>query len=136
MKKDWKVGDSARFTKTVTEADIVIFAGVSGDMNPLHVDAEYAKTSRFGQRIAHGALIASFVSNVIGNQLPGEGAIYLSSSLRFRAPTFINDTITTTATIKSIREDKPIFTLECKCLNQRNEAVCDGEAVILYDPPK
>lgn len=136
MKKVWKVGDGARFTKTVTEADIVIFAGVSGDMNPLHVDAEYAKGTRFGQRIAHGALIASFVSNVIGNQLPGEGAIYLSSSVRFRAPTFIGDTITTTATIRSIREDKAIFTLECRCINQRGETVCDGESVILYDPPK
>lgn len=135
MKKDWKIGDSASFTKTVTEADIVIFAGVSGDMNPLHVNAEYASNTRFGQRIAHGALIASFISNVIGNQLPGEGAIYVSSNLRFRAPTFIGDTITATATIKSIREDKPIFTLECRCVNQRNEVVCEGESVILYDPP-
>lgn len=136
MKREFHVGDTASYSRTVTEADIVAFAGVSGDTNPIHVNAEYAKHTRFGQRIAHGALIASYISNVIGNQLPGEGTIYLSSSLHFRAPTFIGDTVTATCTIQAVRQDKPIFTLQCRVTNQRGETVCDGESVILYDPPE
>jgi 3-hydroxybutyryl-CoA dehydratase len=131
---NFKVGDTASFSKTITEADIVAFAEISGDHNPLHLDAVFAATSRFGQRIAHGALVSSLISNVIGNQLPGEGSIYLSSSLKFRAPTFIDDTITATATISSIREDKPIFVLACVCNNQNSKVVCEGESVILYEP--
>ena len=108
---EFKVGDTASISKTISEADIVAFSEISGDHNPLHLDAEFAARSRFGRRIAHGALVSSLISNVIGNSLPGQGSIYLSSSLKFRAPAFIDDTITATATISSIREDKPIYVL-------------------------
>jgi 3-hydroxybutyryl-CoA dehydratase len=130
---NFKVGDNASVTKTISEADITAFAKISGDHNPLHLDAEFAARSRFGQRIAHGALVSSLISNVIGNQLPGQGSIYLSSSLKFRAPTFIDDTITATATISSIRQDKPIFVLACVCSNQHGDVVCQGESVVLYE---
>jgi 3-hydroxybutyryl-CoA dehydratase len=130
----FKVGDSAKISKTIVETDIIAFAEISGDKNPLHLNAEFAANSRFGRRIAHGALVSSLISNVIGNQLPGQGSIYLSSSLKFRAPTFIDDTITATATISSIRTDKPIYVLECVCSNQRGEVVCQGESVVLYEP--
>ena len=131
---NFKVGDSARVSKTISEADIVAFSQISGDHNPLHLDAAFAANSRFGQRIAHGALVSSLISNVIGNQLPGQGSIYLSSNLKFRAPTFIDDTITATATISSIREDKPVFVLACVCNNQHGEVVCQGESVVLNEP--
>ena len=130
----FKVGDTASISKTISEADIVAFSEISGDHNPLHLDAEFAARSRFGRRIAHGALVSSLISNVIGNSLPGQGSIYLSSSLKFRAPAFIDDTITATATISSIREDKPIYVLECVCSNQHGEIVCQGESVVLYEP--
>ena len=130
----FKVGDTASISKTISEADIVAFSEISGDHNPLHLDAEFAARSRFGRRIAHGALVSSLISNVIGNSLPGQGSIYLSSSLKFRAPAFIDDTITATVTISSIREDKPICVLECVCSNQHGEIVCQGESVVLYEP--
>lgn len=130
----FKVGDTASISKTISEANIVAFSEISGDHNPLHLDAEFAARSRFGRRIAHGALVSSLISNVIGNSLPGQGSIYLSSSLKFRAPAFIDDTITATATISSIREDKPIYVLECVCSNQHGEIVCQGESVVLYEP--
>jgi 3-hydroxybutyryl-CoA dehydratase len=132
--KSFKIGDTASVTKTITEADIVAFAEISGDHNPLHLDGAFAAKSRFEQRIAHGALVSSLISNVIGNQLPGQGSIYLSSSLKFRAPAFIDDTITATATISSIRQDKPIFVLACVCSNQHGKVVCEGESVVLYEP--
>jgi 3-hydroxybutyryl-CoA dehydratase len=134
--KTFAVGDTASFSRTVTAADIEAFAAVSGDTNPVHLDDAYAARTRFGRRIAHGALVASYVSNVIGNQLPGEGTIYLSSSLRFLKPTFVGDTVTATATVKAAREEKSIYTLEVAVTNQRGEAVCAGEAVVLYDPVK
>lgn len=127
-------GTTARFSRTITDADVALFAGVSGDMNPVHIDAEYASRTRFGQRVAHGALIASYVSNVIGNQLPGRGAIYLSSSLRFTKPAFIGDTVTVTVRVKDVRADRPILTLEVNCTNQRDETVLTGESVVLYEP--
>ena len=130
----FKVGDSASVSKTISESDIIAFAEISGDKNPLHLNAEFAARSRFGRRIAHGALVSSLISNVIGNQLPGQGSIYLSSSLKFRAPTFIDDTITAIATVSSIRQDKPIYVLECVCSNGRGAVVCQGESVVLYEP--
>ena len=128
------VGDSRTFSKTISDADVRAFAIISGDINPIHLDDTYAAKTRFGKRIVHGALLASFISNVVGNQIPGSGSIYLSSSLKFRAPTFINDTVTTTATIITIRSDKPIYTLECICKNQHGEVLCEGQAVVLYEP--
>ncbi len=128
------VGDSRTLIRTITEADVRLFAEVSGDHNPIHLDQTYAAQTRFGKRIVHGALLAAFISNIIGNQIPGHGSIYLSSSLKFRAPTFIDDTVSTTATITAIRSDKPIYTLECICTNQHKEVLCQGEAVVLYEP--
>ncbi len=129
----FKIGDHASISKTITEADIALFVAVSGDTNPLHTNAEYAKRSRFGERIAHGSLTASLISNVIGTKLPGVGAVYLSQTLKFIKPVKIGDTITATATLTQLREDRPILTLRTICTNQKGETVLEGEAHVLYD---
>lgn len=124
-------GASASISKTVTDADVRAFAAVSLDDNPVHLDDAYAATTRFGRRIAHGMLSAGVVSAVIGTRLPGPGTVYLSQSLQFKGPVFIDDTITATITVKALREDKPIATLETVVTNQRGEVVLTGEAVVL-----
>ncbi|MBL8788721.1 MAG: MaoC family dehydratase [Deltaproteobacteria bacterium] len=126
-----EVGAHAALTKVVTEADIVSFAEVSLDTNPVHLDEEFARTTRFGGRIAHGMLAAGLISAVLGTRLPGPGAVYLSQTLSFKGPMRIGDAITATATVKSVRADKPIVTLETVVTNQRCEVVVSGEAVIL-----
>jgi len=128
-----KTGDSASISKTVTDADIRLFGDLVGDDNSVHLDDEFAKKTRFGRRIAHGMLSASLVSAVIGTRLPGAGAIYLSQSLRFVAPVYPGDTVTATATVTKIREDKPIVTLETVCTKQDGETVLTGEAVVLVE---
>lgn len=125
------VGDSAEITKTIEQADIDAFASVTGDHNPVHVDEEFAKTTRFGKRIAHGMLTASLISAVLANKLPGEGSVYLGQTLQFVAPVFPGDEITARVTVKAIREDKPIMKLETICVNQRDEIVIRGEATVL-----
>ena len=127
----FNVGDSAEVTKTITEADVVAFADVTGDHNPIHLDDEFAKTTRFGRRIAHGMLTASLISSVLANKLPGEGSVYLAQSLQFVAPVFPGDEVTARVTIKEIREDKPILKLDTTCVNQRGETVIRGEATVL-----
>jgi 3-hydroxybutyryl-CoA dehydratase len=127
----FKVGDSAEITKTIEQADIDTFAGVTGDHNPVHVDEEFAKTTRFGRRIAHGMLTASLISSVLANKLPGEGSVYLGQTLQFVAPVFAGDEVTARVTVKEIREDKPILKLETICMNQRDEVVIRGEATVL-----
>ncbi|HZM99588.1 MAG TPA: MaoC family dehydratase [Pyrinomonadaceae bacterium] len=127
----FNVGDSAEITKTIDEADIQAFAEVTGDHNPIHLDDEFAKTTRFGRRIAHGMLSASLISAVLANKLPGEGSIYLGQTLEFRAPVFPGDEVTARVTVREIREDKPIVKLETVCVNQRNEIVIRGEATVL-----
>src|SRR6185503_6014638 len=131
MTMQFNVGDSAEITKTIEQADIDAFANVTGDHNPVHVDEEFAKTTRFGRRIAHGMLTASLISSVLANKLPGEGSVYLGQTLEFKAPVFPGDEITARVTVKEIREDKPIVKLETLCLNQRDEIVIRGEATIL-----
>jgi 3-hydroxybutyryl-CoA dehydratase len=128
--EDLSVGMSAVFGKTVTEADIMAFAGVSGDTNPIHLHADFARTSRFGERIAHGMLSASFISTVVGTKLPGPGSIYVSQSLNFKAPVKIGDTVTARcAIVEIVPERKRIkLTTECLC---GDKVVLDGEAVIL-----
>ena len=126
-----KVGDSAEITKTIEQSDIDAFANVTGDHNPVHVDEEFAKTTRFGRRIAHGMLTASLISAVLANHLPGEGSVYLGQTLQFVAPVFPGDEITARVTVKEIREDKPILKLETVCVNQRGELVIRGEATVL-----
>ncbi len=124
-----EVGMSSYFERTVTEADIVAFAGVSGDTNPVHLSAEYAKNNRFGQRIAHGMLSASYISTVVGTQLPGPGAIYVSQTLAFKAPVKIGDTVRAVATVKEIIVDKQRVILDTQCL-VLGKAVITGEAVL------
>ncbi|ADD28435.1 MaoC family dehydratase [Meiothermus ruber] len=129
----FQVGDSASYTQTISEAHVALFIGAVGDTNPLHVDAEYAKKSRFGARIAQGILVAGLISTAIGTRLPGPGAIYLGQSLRFLKPTYLGDTITATVTVRAIRPDKPILSLETACTNQKGERVIEGEATVLYE---
>ena len=100
--EDLKVGMSAAYTKTVTDADLVLFAGVSGDINPMHVDQEYARKTMFQGRIAHGMLTASFISAVLGTKLPGPGCIYVSQNLKFKAPVRPGDTVRAKVTVKAI----------------------------------
>src|ERR1041384_196299 len=126
-----KVGDSAELTKTIEQSDIDAFARVTGDHNPVHVDEEFAKTTRFGKRIAHGMLTASLISAVLANKLPGEGSVYLGQTLQFIAPVFPGDEVTARVTVKEIREDKPIIKLETICINQHDEIVIRGEATVL-----
>ena len=127
----FKVGDSAETTKKITEADIQAFAEVTGDHNPIHLDDEFAKSTRFGRRIAHGMLTASLISSVLANKLPGEGSVYLGQSLQFVAPVFPGDEVTALVTVKQIRDDKPILKLETICVNQHGETVIRGEATVL-----
>jgi 3-hydroxybutyryl-CoA dehydratase len=126
-----KVGDSAEMRKTIADEDVRAFAEVTGDRNPVHLDEEYAAATRFGQRIAHGMLGASLISAVLANELPGRGTVYLSQTLKFTAPVFLGDTVTARVTVKAVREDKPVVTLETVCTNQRGERVVEGEAVVL-----
>ena len=125
------VGDSAEVSKTITEEDVRAFAELTGDRNPVHLDEEYASTTRFGRRIAHGMLGASLISTVLASELPGRGSVYLSQTLRFTAPVFFGDTVTARVAVKHVREDKPVVTLETVCTNQRGERVVEGEAVVL-----
>lgn len=128
------VGQRAELRRTVTEADLVNFAGVSGDFNPLHTDGVYAARTRFGQRVAHGMLLGAWVSAVLGMQLPGPGAILLSCSLRFLKPTRIGETVTVWAEVAKVREDKPVVTLKVGATNLQGEPLTEGEAVCLWEP--
>jgi 3-hydroxybutyryl-CoA dehydratase len=128
-----KVGDSASLTREITDADIRAFAELSGDFNPVHLDDEFARTTRFGLRIAHGMLGASLISTALGTKLPGQGAIYLSQTLQFLAPIFPGDTVTAKVTVIKIKEGKPILTLETVCENQLGETLIRGEAVVLVE---
>jgi len=127
----FSVGDTAEITKTIEQSDIDAFARVTRDHNPVHVDEEFAKTTRFGKRIAHGMLTASLISAVLANKLPGEGSVYLGQTLQFVAPVFPGDEITARVTVKEVREDKPVVKLETICVNQREEVVIRGEATVL-----
>lgn len=130
-----KVGDRASFTKTVSEADVVAFADVTGDNQPLHLDDAFAAKTRFGRRIAHGMLSAGFISAVLGTKLaPNHVVVYLSQQMRFRLPVAIGDTITAEAEVTAIDPEKRIVTVRTDCLNQNGEAVVKGEAMVLLDP--
>jgi 3-hydroxybutyryl-CoA dehydratase len=125
-----KIGDEASLARTITEAHIVNYAGITGDMNPLHVDAEYAAHSMFKERIAHGMLVAGLISAVLGTELPGPNSIYLGQDLKFMAPVMIGDTITVVVTVTGKRDEKRIITLRTTACNQRGEMVIDGTAVL------
>jgi 3-hydroxybutyryl-CoA dehydratase len=128
-----QVGQAAEMAKTVTEADIALFAGVTGDFNPVHLDAVAASQSRFGERIAHGMLSAGFISAVIAMRLPGPGSIYLSQSLRFTKPVRIGDTVTTRVEVVEVMAPKRRLRLATVCRNQNGETVVEGEAVVMVD---
>lgn len=126
-----EVGQSASFTKTVTEADAYNYAGVSGDFNPAHINEEYAKNTFFKTRIAHGMISAGFISAVLGTKLPGPGTIYLGQDLKFLKPVRFGDTITATCTVEEIIKEKNRLTLRTVCTNQDDEVVIDGKALVL-----
>ena len=128
-----EIGEKASFTKTITETDVYLFAGISGDFNPLHLNEEYAKQTRFGARIAHGALPQSLIAPVMGMQLPGMGTILVEVTTRFRAPTYFGDTITATARVAEKLEDKKWVKMALTWTNQRGEVIAEGEAVVI--PP-
>ena len=128
---DIKIGDSFSISREVTDELVRKFADVSGDFNPIHLDDEFAAKTRFGKRIAHGMLSGAFISAVLGNELKGHTVVYLSQTLKFTAPVFIGDTVTTTSTIIKIRKDKNIVTLENRCSNQNGETVVKGESMLM-----
>ena len=126
-----KIGDKFTTTKQITDEVVRSFAELSGDFNPIHLDEEFAKTTRFGKRIAHGMISGALISAVLGYELRNMSVVYLSQTLKFTAPVFIDDTITATATVTAIRADKPIVTVETICANQKGEMVVKGEAAIM-----
>lgn len=130
-----KIGDQASRTTLISDELIRAFAQVSGDHNPVHLDDAFASTTRFGKRIAHGMISAGLISAVLGNDMPGPGAIYLGQTLQFKAPVYPGDTLTVTATLKTLRSDKPIATLSTVCTNQDGVVVVEGEATALLPRP-
>jgi len=125
-----EVGESAFISRTITEADIVLYAGLTGDFNPMHVDEEFAKKTSFGGRIAHGTITLGLIAPVIGMQLPGQGCILLNISGSFYCPVKIGDTITARATVKAKDYDKKFVTLSLSFNNQNGEQVSTGEALV------
>lgn len=125
------VGDSASMEKLVTDADIRMFAELSGDDNPVHVDEEFAKTTIFGRRIAHGMFGAALISAVLGTKLPGYGCIYMSQDVRFMKPVFLGDAITATATVKELIVEKNRVILDTTVTNQNGDVVITGSAMLM-----
>ena len=133
IRRDFQPGQRASFTKTVTEADVTTFAGLMGDFGPIHVDAEYARKSRFGRRVAHGMLTGGLISAVLSTRLPGPGAACLSQQIEFLAPVYIGDTITATVEVTAWQPEKRLLTLKTDAYNQEAEHVVTGKAVLLVD---
>ena len=131
--EDLAVGQTASFSKTITEADILMFAAVSGDTNPVHIDAEAAAASMFKERIAHGMLSASLISTVLGTRLPGPGTVYLGQSLKFRAPVKIGETVTATVKVTALDPARRRATLETLC-TVKGKPVVEGEANVMVLP--
>ncbi|MGZ8428380.1 MAG: MaoC family dehydratase [Candidatus Deferrimicrobiaceae bacterium] len=129
----YELGQSAEMTKVITEEDILLFAEITGDRNPVHISKEFAAQSRFGERIAHGILAAGLISAVIGMKLPGPGCLYVSQTLSFLAPVKIGDEITARAEVMEVISEKRLK-LKTQCINQRKEVVLEGEAIIV--PPR
>jgi 3-hydroxybutyryl-CoA dehydratase len=129
-----KVGEIAEFAKTVTETDVYLYAGITGDFNPAHVNEAYAKNTFFKTRIAHGMLTAGFISAILANQLPGPGTIYLKQELNFLAPVHMGDTITGRVEVLELIAERNRVRLKTSCTNQAGIIVLDGEALV--SPPK
>lgn len=129
MFEDMAVGMTASFAKTVTDADLVLFVGVSGDTNPVHLDEDYAEGTQFKGRVAHGALTASFISTALGTQLPGPGSIYVAQTLKFKAPVHVGDTVTAFVEVTSLIPGKKLVIFRTQCF-VRETLVIDGEATL------
>jgi 3-hydroxybutyryl-CoA dehydratase len=129
-----EVGDSSEFSKTVSESDVYMYAGISGDLNPAHINEAYAAGTYFKNRIAHGMLSAGFISAVIGMQLPGPGTIYMGQTLRFLAPVRIGDTVTARVELVEKIDDKKRVRLATTCRNQEGTQLISGEALV--SPPR
>ena len=129
-----KVGDTAEFGKTVSESDIYLYAGITGDFNPAHVNETYAEKTFFKTRIAHGMLTAGFISTILASRLPGPGTIYTKQELKFLAPVRIGDTITARAEVLEVISEKNRVRLRTTCANQEGKMILDGEATV--SPPK
>ncbi|MEK6193799.1 MAG: MaoC family dehydratase [Deltaproteobacteria bacterium] len=129
-----EVGDSSEFSKTISEADVYLYAGISGDLNPAHINEVYAQGTFFKNRIAHGMLTAGFISAVIGMQLPGPGTIYMGQSLECLAPVRIGDTVTARVEVLEKIDDKKRVRLETTCINQDGTKLISGEAMV--SPPR
>ncbi|MCS6873297.1 MAG: MaoC family dehydratase [Pyrinomonadaceae bacterium] len=126
-----KIGDKFSRQKKISDDVIRKFAEFSGDYNPIHLDEEFARKTRFGRRIAHGMITGALISAVLGDELSEKSVVYLSQTLNFVKPVFVDDIVTVTATVTDIREDKPIVTLETICTNQSGEIVVTGQAKIM-----
>jgi acyl dehydratase len=131
-----EIGQTATYSKTLTEDDLALFAATSGDVNPVHLDAEFAAESMFKQRIAHGMWTGGVISAAIALELPGPGTIYLGQSLSFRAPVVLGDTITVTLEVTAKQDDKKFVTMSCVATNQKGKAVVKGEAQVLAPSEK
>jgi 3-hydroxybutyryl-CoA dehydratase len=129
-----KPGDHAEFSKTVSESDVYLFAGITGDFNPAHVNEQYAQGTFFKSRIAHGLLTASFISTVMGTLMPGPGTIYIKQELRFLAPLYINDTVTASVEVLETDIEKNRVLVKTQCKNQKDKLLVDGRALV--SPPK
>ena len=130
------VGDRATMTRTFTEADVFAFAGISRDVNPVHVDPHFAKNTIFKQRVAHGMFTASMISAVIANELPGVGTIYLAQTLKFTAPVFLGDEVTVAVEVTEVDREKGRVVLTAELTNQRDERVLVGESKVLAPKSK
>ncbi len=127
--EDMAVGMTASFAKTVTDADLVLFVGVSGDTNPVHLDEDYASTTMFKGRVAHGALTASFISTALGTKLPGAGSIYVAQTLKFKAPVHVGDTVTARVEVTALVPERKFVIFKTQCF-VRDTMVIDGEATL------
>lgn len=130
------IGDKARYTKTLSEEDVLLFAKVSGDINPVHLDEDFAKSTPFGGRIAHGIWSASLISAAIATELPGPGSIYLGQNLQFKRPVFIHDTLTVELEIKEKIDKRQRVLISCKVSNQKDQVVLTGEADVMAPSEK
>jgi 3-hydroxybutyryl-CoA dehydratase len=132
---DLKPGMSESFTKTVSERDVTLFGEISGDMNPIHFDEAYAKTTIFGGRIVHGALVLSYLSTVLGTKMPGPGAIFLSQTTSFKAPVRIGDTVTAVCTVREVFPARRRVIFDCIC-KVKDTVVVEGEATVMMPARK
>ena len=129
---DFYLGQTAELTHCYSEEEVNQFAEISGDHNPVHLDAEYAKNTRFGKKLVHGFLSGSLISAVLGNVCPGEGSIYMNQNMAFLRPVFIGDTITAKVVVTAIDKEKKQMTLTTTCINQNGKTVIDGSALMYY----